>query len=1245
MTKTILAGVLTLSAAVSAAGSEKPSGRERMLDPLPGYGAIPLHFEANRGQTDSRVKFLSRGPGYTVFLTSTETVLLLSKPGGRTGGATALRMSLHEGNPDARVVGREELPGAVNDFSGRDRSRWRTGIPTYGRVAYQDVYPGVDLVYYGNQRQLEYDFVVGPGADPGRIALDFAGADRVEVDARGDLVLHTRAGELRQRKPVVYQVVDGRRHGIAGGYTMTGPRQVRFRVAAYDKSLPLVIDPVLIYSTYLGGSADDFALHVAVDAGGNAYVTGFTVGSLDFPTVGVLDTTYNGGARDAFVTKLDPSGSTLLYSTYLGGSADDRGQGVALDAEGNAYIVGSTASSNFPTTPGAFDTIANGSNDGFVAKLDPTGSMLLYSTYLGGVGATEVGLAVAVDVAGHAYLTGATNSPDFPQTPGTFGRSCSSVADAFVTKLDPSGSTLVYSTCFGTTGVDGLDEGRAIAVDTAGNAYLTGYTRINQQAGNSFPTTAGAFDTTYNGGFFDAFVTKVDPSGSALVYSTYLGGSGDDFGNGIAVDAAGNAYVTGSAAAFPTTPGAFDTTPNGGADAFVAKLDPAGSMLVYSTHLGGTAVDAAFAIALDEAANAYVTGGTGSSNFPTTANGFDRSFNGGGGPGISPDGFVTKLDAAGARLLYSTFLGGSGNDEPSGIALDAAGDVYVAGFTTSTNFPTTPGAFQTTPASALDAFVTKLGTGAIPTTLLLAPPSDVNPVGTSHAVTATAQDAAGDAVPDVIVRFSVTGAVNTSGECMTDANGQCEFSYRGPTTPGEDAIKAFADTDGDAVEDLDEPTAVATKTWVPAAPATLVLTPATDTNPAGTPHSVTATVTDAFGNAVAGVTVVFTVAGTHTAAGSQVTDSSGQAAFSYTGTIAGPDTITAYADTDQDGFHDAGEPTGAAGKAWVPGAPATLVLTPAAAENPTGASHSVTATVTDAFGNRAPGGVVRFVVTGTHSAAGAQVTDAAGQAEFSYTGTRAGGDDITAYADSDQDGLQDPGEPAGAATKLWVGGTPAAVTVTPSADSKPVGTEHCVTATVTDASGNPVAGVTVHFVVTGASDASGSSSTDANGQATFCYTGPSLAGADGITVHADTDGDGSVDEGEPVGFATKTWLLPAATSGQVTGGGHAPTVLGEGQIAFGFSAKSSDDGQKGNCNVVDRSADVHLKCLNVTSLVRIGTHATIYGNAMVNGDLTSYRIEVDDAGEPGAGQDTFYILTRSGYTAGGFLTGGNVQVR
>jgi hypothetical protein len=786
------------------------------------YGQLPLSFEANLGQTDPQVDFISRGSGYTLFLTSREAVLALrtasASPmtaGGQKdheSAAAVLRMKFAGSEAKPRVAAQQELPGKINYLIGQDPKQWRTGISTYAKVAYENLYPGVDLVYYGNQRQLEYDFIVSPGTDPGVIAVSFDGADQLEVDAQGELVLHTRAGEVRQRKPLIYQEVDGVRREVAGSYKLKDRNTVGFQLAGYDESRPLVIDPVLVYSTFLGGVGNDGGRDIAVDASGNAYVTGF-IDSFDFPTtVGAFDTTLD-GHQDAFVTKLNPAGSALVYSTFLGGGGNEFGLAIAVDTSGSAYVTGNSSSSNFPTTIGAFDTTHNGSFDVFVTKLNQSGSALVYSTFVGGLSLDEA-TDIVLDASGSATVTGQTFSSDFPTTVGAFDTTFNGEIDVFVTKLNPSGSApLVYSTFLGG---NSSDAGLGIALDSSGNAYVTGFT-----FSTNFPTTVGAFDVTHNGSFdgfvrSDAFVTKLNLSGSALVYSTFLGGTSTESGLGITVDSSGSAYVTGDTLSsdFPTTVGAFDTTYNGEGDVFVTKLNPSGAApLVYSTFLGGSDNEFGRGIALDTSGTAYVTGRTRSFNFPTTVDAVDTTYNGEG------DVFVTKLNPSGsAPLVFSTFLGGSDNDFAFDIAVDTFGSAYVTGDTASPDFPTTVGAFDTTHngATSIDVFVFKLSTttSGLPATLTLNPPAATNPVDSEHCVTATVQDGSGSAVANVVVRFQVSGSVETSGSATTDANGEATFCYVGPPLPGADTITAFADTDNNNVQDPVEPNGVAEKTWV-----------------------------------------------------------------------------------------------------------------------------------------------------------------------------------------------------------------------------------------------------------------------------------------------------------------------------------------------------------------------------------------------------------------------------------------------
>ena len=524
---------------------------------------MPLQFEANHGQVDAQVQFLARGKGYTLFLTPTESVMVLQQreapaakdplamidptavPDAAPMKQSVVRMKLEGANPSPAIDGIEPLPGIVNYFIGNDPKKWRTKIPTYAKVRYQQAYPGIDLAYYGNQGRLEYDFIVAPGADPNQIKLAFEGPSDIQVAESGDLILTTALGEVRMQKPIVYQLeTDGHKTLVAGRYVMEAHAMplhasrragysVGFQLASYDHTKPVVIDPVLVYSTYLGGSGFDQGLGIAVDGTGQAYVTGSTT-STNFPTATPLQAT-NAGGDDAFVTKLNAAGTSLLYSTWLGGSSNDIGTSIAVDATGQTYVTGVTSSTNFPTTS-PFQATFAGSQDAFVTKLSATGTSLLYSTYLGGSG-SDNGTSIAVDATGQAYVTGMTDSTNFP-TANPIQATFAGSEDAFVTKLNAAGASLLYSTYLGG------DQGFGIAVDTAGQAYVTGPT--------DFPT-ATPLQATKAGGR-DAFVTKLNAAGASLLYSTYLGGNGFDEGRGIAVEATGQAYVTGRTGStdFPT---------------------------------------------------------------------------------------------------------------------------------------------------------------------------------------------------------------------------------------------------------------------------------------------------------------------------------------------------------------------------------------------------------------------------------------------------------------------------------------------------------------------------------------------------------------------------------------------------------------------------------------------------------------------------------------------------------------------
>ena len=865
-------------------------------------------------------------------------------------------MNLVGANPDASVTGLDQLPGTSNYFIGNDPSQWHTNIANYGQVEYQGVYPGVNLVYYGNQQQLEYDFVVAPGADPGSIRLSFQGADSISLDDQGNLVLATGSGDVLEHAPVVYQEVGGARQAVAGQFVLLGQDEVGFQIGTYDAGLPLTIDPVLSYSTYLGGSGGDQANAIAVDGSGNAYVTGNT-SSTDFPTTAGAFQTSLGGNGNAFVTKLNATGTALIYSTYLGGGD---GSGIAVDGSGNAYVTGHTSSTNFPRRPAAFQTsFAGGTYDAqnaFVTKLNATGTALIYSTYLGGSGSGvngDDGTGIAVDGSGNAYVTGFSESTNFPTTAGAFQTSYGGGYDAFVTKLNATGTALIYSTYLGGSTTD---VGQGIAVDGSGNAYVTGTT-----SSTNFPTTAGAYQTSY-GGNSNAFVTKLNATGTALIYSTYLGGNGNDYAQAIAVDGSGNAYVTGvtSSTNFPTTAGAFQTSYGGNYNAFVTKLNATGTALIYSTYLGGNNNDTAAVIAVDGSGNAYLTGVTGSTNFPTTTGAFQTSGNG---------AFVTKLNATGTALIYSTYLGGNNNDLGFGIALDVSGNAYVVGITSSTNFPTTTGAYQTSYGGGNDnAFVAKFSFAPAATQLVISNLSSTSiTAGGTVTFTVTAEDSNNN---------PVTGYTGTVKLTSTDNNAL----YNGAALPANYTFVAS-----------DNGSHTFTVTLQTAGSKTITVTDQANSSLTATtsPITVAAGPFSKFALTVFGGNTV--VAGTSFLLTAQATDAFGNPVSSYNG----PPTITATASPpDPEVNYSITAPVSGSGFAYflgtlqtpgsytltAAGASTSVTVTPAspnyftvtAPSQPftatTGSAFNVTVKAFDRFGNPATGYTGTVNITSTDPA-------------------------------------------------------------------------------------------------------------------------------------------------------------------------------------------------------------------------------------------------------------------------------------
>ena len=793
-------------------------------------GSLPLSFEPNQGQGARASQYLARGAGYTVGVRRDGAAISVRGRDGK-GESTVLRLVGVSGA--SRLMAKDPLAGKVNYFIGSDPKRWHTDLPTFARVENQGAYPGIDINYYGTEGRLEFDFRVHPGGDSSRIVMKFEGLAGPRLDSNGDLLV----GALRQHKPVAYQTVRGsERAAVPCYYVLRASGEVALSVGAYDHRLPLIIDPVVSYSTYIGGALNDSVTSIKTDASGNVYIAGFT-SSANFPVRGAVQAAYagtnspllQGQFGDAFVAKLNPSGTALLYATYLGGSGDDFATALAIDASGNAYVVGATQSSNFPVSTGAFQktylgfTAADNNGfynpgDGFVVKLNPSGNALLYSTYLGGT-LNDLPMGVAVDSAGDAIVVGATESTDFPTTASAIARQYrgngnvgSAVAgDGFVTILNPTGTALTYSTFLGGRGHDAA---RGVAVDAQNNIYICGMT-----SSGDFPTTTGALLTTYlgnentqdyNNPVGHGFVSKLSSQG-ALVYSTFLGGSLRDGAAAIAADGTGAAYVTGSTAStdFPTTAGAVQKSYQGRGtvgsfgditfgDAFAVKLNPAGSALIYSTYLGGSGDDAGTDIAVDASGNAYLTGFTISNDFPVTSDALQPKNAGFGGQGLAAnpsqgfdtervrntgDAFLVKLSASGS-LTYSSFFGGSKDDAGLAIAVDAAGNPYVAGNTLSVGLAASTGAVQPSfggmgsqwPRG--DGFVVKFDFGgkvmAVPAAVSAVagfPSSGSAGATLTPAFTVQVVDSQGTSIAGVTVAFQATGATLNPASAVTDAQG------------------------------------------------------------------------------------------------------------------------------------------------------------------------------------------------------------------------------------------------------------------------------------------------------------------------------------------------------------------------------------------------------------------------------------------------------------------------------------------
>jgi uncharacterized repeat protein (TIGR01451 family) len=792
---------------------------------------LPMNFEVNRGQTDKRVKFLARGTGYELFLTNDSAVMAFPHTSSAAAkpeippapyalprviaaapsaaakprrAESVLSMRVVDGNPAARITGLDKQKADSNYFIGNNPDEWRSRIPNYGKVRYAGVYPGVDLIYYGSQKQLEYDFIVRPAADPQRIELALGsgpegqGRIPVRIDQEGNLVATLDGDDVQFHKPVIYQpaTAASAKAEVDGKFVLKGNGHVGFEVSAYDRNRDLVIDPVLSFSTYLGGSNQDIAYGVTYGVRfGQMIVVGSTR-STDFPTDLPLYAYHPGTCgtqpcRDIFVTKWNPALTELIFSTYVGGSSDDVPFQVTQDLFGDIFLTGYTLSTNFPTTGRVVQRKFGGGSvtgDAFVVQVESAGHYLQYSTYIGGAG-DDAGYSIQIDAPGNAYVVGTTSSTNFPITSGSYQSKCGltsagTCSTAFVAVLNVPGTAYVYSTYLG--GSEGLGEAAyGVALDSNTNVYVAGIT-----GSPNFPTTSEAFQTTCGtdtlcNGSYDGFVTKVNTGGATLSYSTFLGGSGYDYLSGIAVDGSGNAYVAGGTTSsdFPVSATAAQTTYGGASagciptstticgDVTVSKLNSTGSRLSYSTFLGGSADESpGFSMAIDSQGDAFVTGFTDSTNFPQV----NPMQTYGGGPG---DAFVTEINPAGTAFSYSTYLGGNGWDFGYHTATDPSGNVYVAGGTTSTNFPLTAHATQsecgtdgTCNGGLADAFMVKVTQTADMSITLKASAATVKS-GAAIKYQANAKNNGPDSASTVVVTDALPAG--TTFTSVTPSGGTC----------------------------------------------------------------------------------------------------------------------------------------------------------------------------------------------------------------------------------------------------------------------------------------------------------------------------------------------------------------------------------------------------------------------------------------------------------------------------------------
>jgi hypothetical protein len=1199
VTTALMVGLLGMGGSTvygaAGVGAEARTPAAKQIQPA----KIPLSFEANQGQTDGSVRFVSRGSGYSMFLTEDEVVLNLERqqkaPGGL--GATAsldtLRMQLLGANAGAEVTGTERLPGVVSYFIGNDPKKWHAGIATYGKVSYAQVYPGIDLVFYGNQRQLEYDFVVAPGADPGRIAWRMEGA-RATIDGDGNLVLAADHGPASFKKPVVYQMEGDKRIGVEGAFTVAGNR-VGFRLGAYDRSKALIIDPVLSYSSYLGGSGldtiggsvgnsggtFDYTQALAIDSEGSAYVTGTTY-STDFPTKNPYQGTNTATVADnrnytSFVTKVSADGTSLVYSTYLGGSTAEVGYAIAVDSSGEAYVTGLTYSNDFPVTAGSYNHFCAGGPKGgpspnpeistcqgagyysaYVTKLNAAGTALVYSTFLGGFG-VQYGVGIAVDSAGRAYVAGISGvscddgTPSDPAGPwpytcfpttngavlaGTTPNGGDAPQYTFISVLDPTGANLLYSSLFGSTngssGYGGSSWAGGVTVDSSGNFYLVGST-----TSPNLPTTAGVVQPTAGPvnasqpttlsqprGFIAKFNPVTATGGATLAYATYLGGktlNESDSAGSIATDSQGNAYVTGFTHSqdFPVTKGSYQTTCASyicNAD-YVVKLNSTGTAIDWGTFLGGATgssdeASSSGPIALDGKGNVYVTGTANGSDFPQ-ANTVEPV------PNTDSEQFVTELDPTGATLLFSTLVDNPGAVEPGGLGVSATGDVYLAGnLNNVAGIIVTPGAFQQTYGGGSgDGYVLKFAAQGTATMTFAAAPSPVA-AGTAVTLTATVTPAAKYAsVPTGTVEFK--NGSTTLNTATVNGSGVATFTTSS-LAPGKYSLTAAYS--GDSTYTVLDGSTTLTVTGLTA---TVGVTPASTTVSVGSSLGVKVAVTGSGATPTGTVTLV---AGSYSS-GAQ-TLSSGDYSFTIPANslTVGTDSIV----VNYSGDSVYGSASGSVSVSVTSPLTPTVKVTPSATTISAASPLTVTAAVTGS--GATPTGTVML-------SSGSYKSSAQALASGSYAFTipagslSVGTDTLTVSYSGDSSYASATGTASVSVTATPL--TPT-VKVTPSATSIGTDASLTVTAAVTGAGVTPTGTVTL-------SGGGYTSTAETLASGTYAFTIPAgslTAGTDTLTVSYSGDSVYATGTGTTsVTVATSVFTLSATNPAAVAPGTVATSTV------------------------------------------------------------------------------------------------------